>query len=467
MKRILIVGAGISGLSLAWILKTRTAPERVEIAVLERRTRPGGNICSRRIDGYLCESAASGFLDSAPATLSLVRELGLAPRLVPSREAARRRFVYRGGELHPIPGSPRELLCGSLLSWPGKLRLVAEPLSARRPLGDETIYDFAVRRLGSEAARRLVDPLVSGILAGDARQLSLRACFPRVWQLETEHGGLLRALLATRRRSTRGGPGAPAGRLTSFVGGMGDLTDALHDRLAGAVLLGRQVAGLEAAAPADGPPGGRRYLVDVEGRGRIEADAVVLTGSAGESARLLRRLDPSLAADLERIPTAPLAVLSLGYDAAAIGAARGPLDGYGFVVPRDESPRILGVVWESSIYPGRAPDGKLLLRVLAGGARDPEVVDLTDTQLLAQVRRDLAATMRIDEEPEFVRIVRHRVGLPQYTVGHLERLAAIEHRLARHPGLFLGGNSYRGVSVNACIAEAAALADRVLSYLAR
>jgi oxygen-dependent protoporphyrinogen oxidase len=500
MPHVVIVGAGITGLTLAWTLRRRAPADRVQVTVLERRDRAGGAIQSELVDGYLCESGPSGFLDNAPTTLALVRALGLDDRLVTSRDLARRRFVFRRGRLHPIPGSMGELFATSLLSWGGKLRIILEPLAARRPEGDESIEAFAVRRIGREAAAVLVDPMVAGIFGGDARELSLRACFPRMWELETRYGGLLRALAARRvaaaarsvaalvsprpasgpqgeparlgsaTTSVPSGPlGAPSGRLTSFVGGMSDLVGALADRLGEAVRRQQRVVTVDAvprpAPPGAAPPPGRRYLVDVEGYGWIEADAVALTGSAAESAAIVARLDPALAAILRRLPTASIVVVCLGYDAAALAEAGVRLDGFGFLVPRDEPPRLLGVLWESSIYPGRAPSGKVLLRAMLGGARDPWAVHLDDAALLEVVRRDLARTMRIEIDPELVRIVRHRVGLPQYTLGHLDRLAAVDERLAHHPGLFLGGHAFRGVGVNACIAEAQALADRILAYL--
>jgi oxygen-dependent protoporphyrinogen oxidase len=198
----------------------------------------------------------------------------------------------------------------------------------------------------------------------------------------------------------------------------------------------------------------------------LDADAVVLAGSAGESSSIVRVLDGDLADTLAAIPTAPLAVVCLGYDARAVEADRGPLDGFGYLIPRSEGPRLLGVLWDSSIYPGRAPQGKALLRAMIGGAHDPSAVHLPDDRLLQVVRDDLRQTMGLTVMPEFVRIYRHAQGIPQYTTGHLERLAGIDARLERHPGLFVAGNSYRGVAVNACVTDAQQLADGVIRSVA-
>ena len=451
MKRVAVVGGGIAGLAVAHAVRRRDA----EVTVLEASSRPGGNIRSERVDGYLCEWGPNGFLDSVPETLALARDLGLAERVQRSDDRARRRFIFRDGRLHVLPGGPAAFLRSGLLSWRGKLRIAGEPFAASRPAGDETIHAFAARRIGREAAEVLVGSMVSGVFAGDARALSLRACFPTMWQMETDHGGLFRALLAkVRQRRVRRGDalGSPLGTLTSFRDGTEELVGAAATALGPSLRLGARVTGLRRA--------GSCWRVEAEGDGDLEADAVVLAGPPSESARLVGDVDDPLAAELAAIPSAGLAVVALGFDESRLAA---PLDGFGFLVPRGEGPRILGVLWDSSIYPGRAPSGRALLRVMIGGALDPLAVRLDDAELLAVVRRDLQATMGLSADPDFVRVFRHPLGIPQYVVGHLERLARIEERLARLPGLHVAGNGYRGVAINACVAGAGPIAERVLS----
>ena len=288
--------------------------------------------------------------------------------------------------------------------------------------------------------------------------------------MEPDHGGLFRALIATRkRRRKEDAIGAPGGRLTSFVGGMAELINALAATLGSAVRVSSPVielqrGGFAQAFQPGSPPTG--YTV-VTSRGRFEADAVVLTGPSSEAAALVRPFDTTLAALLAGIATAPLAVLCLGFDGAALTRDRGPLNGFGFLVPRQERIRMLGALWESAIYPNRAPAGKSLMRVMIGGALDPEVIDLDDDTLLGIVRIELAQTMGLHVAPEFVRIVRHSRGIPQYTTGHVARLQRIDALLQPHPGLFLAGNSYRGVSINSCVAESGGIADRVLEHVAK
>jgi oxygen-dependent protoporphyrinogen oxidase len=468
VNRVAIIGGGIAGLSIAHALRERSPA--VAVTILERRERAGGNIRTDVFDGYVCEWGPDGFLDNAPDTLTLARAVGLEGKIRPSRDEARRRFIFRGGRLHEVPVSPPAFLGTRLLSTRAKIRILGEPFAAPRPEFDESIFDFAARRIGDEPASVLIDSMVSGIFAGDARSLSLRACFPRMWQLETDHGGLFRALLATRKRRRKGDAvGAPAGHLTSFDGGMEELPRAIARTLGSSLQTGSRVHEIRRARPLQplGPDTqGDGYELCATS-GIIRADAVVLAGPSSESAVLLRNIDTVVSGILREIPTAPLVVVCLGYDEGAVAQARGPLNGFGFLVPRSEGVRTLGALWETSIYPDRAPAGKVLMRAMIGGALDGGVADLDDRDILRTVKADLLATMGLAVEPEFVRIIRHARGIPQYTLGHLTRLQRIDRLLLAHPGIFLAGNSYRGVSINSCIADAGSVADAVLAHLAQ
>lgn len=453
MSTIAIVGGGIAGLSIAHDVRKRASD--IEVVVLERGERACGNIRTERADGYTCECGPDGFLDNAPDTLKLVTELGLDGRIMASSDAARRRYIFRRGRLHAVPASPVAFLTSPLLSRKGRIRTVLEPFAAAPPDGDETIHGFASRHIGREAADVMIDSMVSGIYAGNTRELSLRACFPKMYEMEREYRSLIRALIASRRRGRGGAVGAPAGRLTSFQSGMAELIDTLAHSLGSVIRTSSPAVDLC-------PPAMGCYWLFTPTR-RVVADAVVLAGPSSESAELVRRLDPGLSADLADIQTAPITVVCLGFDSGALEAQRGPLDGFGFLVPRSEGIRTLGVLWESSIYANRAPEGRALMRVMIGGAHDPGAVDLDDEELMTVVRADLFATMGLSVAPVFTRIFRHRRGIPQYTTGHLDRLQRIDAALERHDGLFVAGNSYRGVSINSCVAEAPAIAERVVA----
>ena len=456
MRRIAIAGGGIAGLSIAFAVREK-APD-AEIVVFERGRTPGGNIRTEFIKGYTCEAGPNGFLDSAPETWRLIRSLNLEGRVLPSCDAARRRYIVRGGRLREVPTSPASLLTTSAVSPWAKCRIALEPFARRRIEEDESIHDFAARRIGTEAAEALVGSLVSGMFAGDPRALSLRACFPRMYEMEEEYGSLVRALLANRRKRRGAHAAGPAGRLTSFTGGMADLIAALTATLEGRVRTSTSVRAIR-------PPGSacQQYAIDTSS-GTIQADAVVLAGPAADSAVIVRGVDPRLADLLDGIRTAPLAVVCLGFPLDVIERTR-RLDGFGFLVPRCEPFRILGAVWESSVYRNRAPSGKALLRVMIGGALDRTAVELTDDRLLESVLGDLGRIMGVRHAPEFAHIVRHTRGIPQYTKGHAARLREIDARVQSLPGLFLAGNSYRAPSMNACIAEAGGIADSVLDYV--
>ncbi|HXW07613.1 MAG TPA: protoporphyrinogen oxidase [Vicinamibacterales bacterium] len=468
MSAVVVVGGGIAGLAVAHALR-HTKPG-IDIRLLERSDRTGGNIRTEIVEGYMCEWGPDGFLDNVPETLALARAVGLESALRPSSDEARRRFIFRRGRLHEVPVSPLAFVRTPLLSTRAKLRIMWEPFARQRPESDETIFEFAARRIGAEPAAALIDSMVSGIFAGDARQLSLRACFPRMWQLETEYGGLFRALLATRKRRKKDDAmGAPAGRLTSFDGGMEELPRAVTAALGSVVRTSDPVHELRPARASQPlTPGAAADGYELASHSGVHrADAVVLAGPADETARLLQPFEPTAAGILREIPTAPIAVVCLGYDGAEVARERGGLNGFGFLVPRSESIRILGALWETSIYPHRAPAGKVLVRAMIGGALDPGVLALDDQTIQRIVRTELKATMGLGIEPEFVRIIRHRRGIPQYTVGHLARLQRVDRLLRARPGIFLAGNSYRGVSINSCIAEAGSIAAAVVDYLAR
>ncbi len=444
MERVFaVVGGGISGLTCAYHLR-RALPGGTEdrVLCLEASARPGGKIRTGAHEGYLCEYGPTGFLDNAPETLELVRSLELERELVVARAEAARRYLFVRGRLRPVPTGPLALLRSRVLSWRGKLRLLAEPFVPPRRDGDESVYSFARRRLGEEAARVLVDALVAGVYAADLERLSVASAFPRLQALEREAGSLVRGMLRLRGRG--GGPAGPRGRLTSFRHGMEQLTRGLARALGEALRTEAPVEALERNATG--------YRLRLRGGEQLAAETVVLAVPARAAARLVRPLDEGLAELLQEIPAAPLTVVHLGYPCQALPR---PLDGFGFLVPRIERDvRILGCLWPSSIFPGRAREGRALLTVMVGGARDPEMASLDDDLLTARVREDLRRTMGIESEPEFVRIVRHPEAIAQYEVGHRARLERLEARLERLPGLVLCGASYRGVSVNDCIRRA-------------
>jgi oxygen-dependent protoporphyrinogen oxidase len=436
-----VVGGGIAGLAHGFALLSRGH----EVTVFEAAPRSGGNIRTERDGGYSVEWGPNGFLDNVPATFEFVRRLGIGESLLCSSDAARVRWLFRRGRLLRLPESPPAFFASPLLSPFGRARVLLEPLARGRPRHDETVHAFASRRIGREAADVLVSAMVSGVFAGDARRLSLRSAFPKMHAMEAAHGSLFRALIARRRAGTaRGGPAGPGGVLTSFRGGMEDLVAAFAARLGERLRLSTPVTGL--SRRRDG------WVLDGPGE---EAEGVVLACPAPVTSRLLRPLAPEAAARLGRVRGASIAVVGLAFDEAALG---GPPAGFGFLAPPGEGLRILGCLFDSSVYPGhRAPPGKVLLRAMIGGALDPGAVDLDDGALLATARADLRKAMGLRADPERHWIFRFPRGIPQYEPGHGLRLAEAARMLAPWPTLRLAGNSYRGISVNSCLEEAAPL----------
>ncbi|KPK39155.1 MAG: hypothetical protein AMJ69_06485 [Gammaproteobacteria bacterium SG8_47] len=448
-----VIGAGISGLATAYALRERD-PD-VDVQVLEASDRVGGKaFADRTQEGFLCESGVNAFLDNKPRTLELAHKLALEP--VTSFDASRHRFVYSAGRLHELPASPPAFFKSNLLSVPGRLRIIGEMLVPRGGAADESLAQFATRRLGREAYEKLIDPMATGVFAGDASKLSLNACFPRIHEVEQQYRSLILGLIklqaAARKQGRKDTPGpGPGGKLTSFVDGMSVMTDALAAALGERVKVSWPVEAISRV--------GERYVVHATGLPDIEAERVIVAAPAHAQATMLDALSPEIATLLAAIRYPSLAVVCFGYRRERV---QHHLDGFGFLIPSSEQRKILGTLWDASIFPNRAPEGYALLRTMVGGARASELALLPEDQMVDLVRRELAATMGVDASPEFVRIYRHEQAIPQYAVGHSARLAEIDRVLQRFPNLILTGNAYRGVAWNDCIANAYALAERLV-----
>lgn len=452
-----IVGGGITGLAAAMWLEADHGVHST--LVLEADDRVGGKIRTVCDAGHVLEWGPQGFLDNAPDTLELARLAGLGPAVVRASDDAEARYIVRGGMLRRVPTSPLAFLRSSLLPLAARLRVLGEPFARRRPADrDESVAEFARRRIGAGAADVLVDAMVTGVFAGDARRLSLAATFPRMAAMEAEHGSLTRALVARMRAAKRAGrtsagPAGPGGTLTTFREGMEMLPRAIATALGSRLQLG---------APADRlRHDGDRFVV--EGRfGSVRARTVLITSPARPAANLLRELTPAAATPLAAITTVPVTVVMLSY-ASTDGFGHDPA-GFGFLVPRDEQLGILGTLFCHSIFPGQAPPGRGLLRTMVGGAREPEAAGLDDDAVVARVRRVHARILGGDPAPDQVWIARWPEAISQYEVGHLARVEAAE-TAARAAGLELAGSPLRGVSVNDCIRQARAAATRLATRL--
>lgn len=465
MKRIAVVGGGISGLSTAFFLRRKLEKAGIPFALslFEKETRTGGKIWSIGGDGYLCEWGPNGFLDNKPQTLELCRLLSAENKLLRSNDNARKRFIFTGGELHRLPENGPSFLKSKLISWPGKMRLALEPFAPAAPKGvDETLASFGRRRLGEEALRKLIAPMVSGIFAGNPETMSLRSCFPRIAELEDEFGSLIVAMMKLAKNKKKdiaagkvvSSAAGPGGILTSFRGGIQELTNILTEVLGPEVIqTGDAVTSVTKSSTG--------YVLRQGGQEQ-SFDAVVMATPAFETASIMDALTPETAAILRSIPYSSMTVACFGYTKDKI---RHDLNGFGYLIPKDEGTSTLGTLWDSSIFENRAPAGHVLLRSMLGGACFPDMINLDDAEVQRRVQADLQRAMGIDVPPDFVRIFRHEKAIPQYTVGHGERLLLLEKELTFHPGLFLTGNSYRGIGINDCVAAAERTAEAVSEFI--
>jgi len=453
-----IVGGGLAGLTAAHELHRRG----VSFVLLEAGGRWGGVVRTERADGFLLEGGPDALLAQKAEGLALCRELGLAERLVPTNPQHRTVFVLHRRRLHRLPegmvlGVPTRLGAlarTSLFSWPGKLRMAADlVLPRRRSAADESIASFFRRRLGAQALDRLGAPFLAGIHAGDAERLSIRATFPRLVEMEARHGSLIRALAAARTGA--GAAGAPP--FFSLAGGLSEMVEALVARL--------PADRLRTHAPVrELSREGEAYVVRLDGQEDLRARAIVLAVPAPRAAPLLARLDAELATLLAGIPFASGAVVCLGYRREDV---RHALDGYGLIVPESEGLRTTACGFFSTKFPGRAPAGHVLLRGFLGGVRDPALLALPDDELQQVFRREMGDVLGLEAPPVLTRVFRWPGATPQLEVGHLDRLAALEWRLARHPGLFLTGAGLRGTGIPDTIADARRTARHVLDAASR
>ncbi len=441
--KVAIVGGGLGGLTAARAL----VAAGVDAQVLEAGAVAGGVIATTRDAGYRRESAASSFLGGVPrGALALCTELGVAVDKASAR--AKRRWIYIDGKLHALPSNPIELARSELLTWRGKLALLREPFApVRSPGGDESMHAFAARRFGVEAARAIVAPFVTGVFAADAHDISLEAGFPKLAALDVP-GGVVRGMIGGAIRGMRGKrePKLPRG-MYAPVGGLGALVDALTAQLGSRVHTGVRVHEIE---PIDGG-----VLID-----RDRWDGCVLAVPAEDGAGLVADAVPELATRLREFHRAPAALVYLGFAAADVPRAA---DGFGLLVAQHEQPRVLGVVFESTVWPDRAPEGHVLLRCIYGGARDPQATGLSDAELVATAQRDLEIVLGATATPVYTSVVRWSRGIAQYRIGHRERSRAAMTAGRRHR-IALAGADYRGPGVNDICADAETVATEVGSW---
>jgi oxygen-dependent protoporphyrinogen oxidase len=442
----LVVGAGISGLVCAYALRKAG----VDAHIVESSTRPGGVIRSERREGYLLEFGPQSF-NATSAVRNLCCELRIEDQLLQASPGAPR-YVLANGELRTVPLSPPAFIASSLFSMGTKLKILRDLFGrSAPPEADESIGAFIRRKFSPELLEKLVGPFVSGIYAGDPESLSLRSSFPQLYEAEKSAGSVIRGLL---RGGKRGAPGDKAS-LQAFRGGNQTLIDALAANLESNLRCDVTAQSIR-FAPLTANPAAFEVVVRAIGQEEIlTTDRLIIATPAQQAAVLLRDLDPQFEYALQQIEYAPLAVVSLGY---ARGAIRHSLKGFGFLVPRSSGLRILGTVWNSSLFPARAPEGHVLLTSFVGGATYLRAVSLTESQLVSTVHRELAPILGISQEPCFSSAWKYHRAIPQYNIGHAEQIGRSNELQAKYPNISLAGNYLRGPALGACIELALTIA---------
>ncbi len=460
MKRVVVIGAGITGLAAAYALhEAQSQGAQVDWLLIEKDERVGGKIATDFSHGFVIDGGPDCFLPEKPWGVQLAKKLGIDSDMIPTNDDRKGTYILAGGKLHLLPEGVMGLVptkfvpfaTTSLFSWGGKLRMAADLIIPKKIVDgdDETLASFVRRRLGQEALDKLAEPLIGGIHASDPEQMSLKATFPRFLEMEQKSRSLIRHMVKARKKMPAAPPpdsGKPKRTFfMSFVRGMGELTDSVFERLdPERVLTGVEVIAIEER----GESGYRLRMKDYDD---IEADAVIVATEAYVAARLLEGIDEKISTACAKIPHVSSATVSLGYKSDEIGHG---LQGFGFIVPSVENRKIMASTWSSTKWSHRAPSGHVLLRAFVGGAHNQELSELPDDEMIRTVRDELAAIMGISAKPVLEKIFRWPMGMPQYTIGHLDRVKTIETLSLEHPGLFVVGGAYRGVGVPDCINDA-------------
>lgn len=453
-KRVVIVGGGISGLAAAHRL-VELGLDKTQITLFEASGRLGGTIDTQRRDGFILERGPDSFISEKPEAISLAKRLGLESHLIKTNEQHRRSFIVRKGRLRPVPEGFQLLapsrvwpfIATDIFSFTGKLRIAADLLLPRKhPNGneDESLASFVRRRLGREALERMAQPMVGGIYTADPETLSLRATLPRFLDMEKDHRSVILAMLRQDRNA--GTSGARYSLFLSFDRGMEVLVNALSNVIPN-VRLNTRIQEIRKS---------NSTWTLTTNEESFEADAICLAVPAYTAADLLENVSARLASQLDAIKYASTATINLAYPRASI---KHPLNGFGFVVPFIEKRSLIACTFSSVKFPGRAPDGHVLLRAFAGGALQPEM--FSDPEPL--IERDLGKLLGITGRPLFTQIAKWKRSMPQYEVGHLDRVLAIENEVRQLQGLALAGNAYRGAGIPDCIRSGESAAESLVN----
>lgn len=449
-----VIGGGISGLTTAYLLQKKG----FDVKLFEKNSFPGGNIRTEKINGYLIEHGPNSTLETTPLINTLLESLGIMDRKIYAAESAKKRYILKNKKLIPLPTSPGAFLKTKLFSTSAKLRLLKEPFIKSKSNELETIASFTERRLGREFLDYAINPFVAGVFAGDPANLNVKASFPKLYELEQKYGSLIKGQLKSRKeRKKRKEESKQSAKTFSFTGGLKELVDAIFSKINGNIVLDANVSNIS--------KNDSKYEITYFKAGKEiteNFDSVVLASPASSAGKLIEQFAGSISKEISDVFYPAVAVILTGFRKESLGFIP---DGFGFLIPGVENRKILGSLWTSVIFPHRAPEGSYLLTNFIGGARQPELFHNSDKVLEEIVLSELKELMGVKGPPDFVKIIRWPLAIPQYSKNHAVLTDRIEKLQEEIPGLFICCNYYKGISVCDCIKNAFATAEKIEDYL--
>jgi len=454
---VIVIGGGISGLSTAFWLKQNG----VNVTILEKSNRAGGTIKTDSENGYLVEYGPNSALETTPLINKLINELGISGEKVAASKQSNKRYILKNGQLYALPMGPISFLSTRLFSVSAKLRLFKEPFIKSKSHPKETIAEFTERRLGREFLDYAINPFVAGVFAGNPETLNVKTAFPKLYELEQDYGSLIGGSIksARKRKKSKEKSKQSAGTF-SFKNGMQILTDSLLNGLKEEIKLNCDIKAICRSSSEKGISYDVEFNLNGEHK-HISSDAIVVSAPSDSASKLVAAIDSSLSSVIENVHYPPVNVVFMGFKNSNIGFH---LDGFGYLIPAKENRKILGTLWNSILFKGRAPEGFQALTSFVGGSRSPELTEKSDDELIDVVLREMNSIMGVEGKPDFVKIIRWERAIPQYNNSYVETFDEIERSMKQNPGLFICSNYYRGISVGDCIKNADATVISVLDY---
>jgi protoporphyrinogen/coproporphyrinogen III oxidase len=453
-KKVLILGAGISGLSTAFWLKQNG----IDVKLFEKNSYTGGSIRTEKINDYIIEHGPNSALETTPLIDKLINELGISNKKIYANDNAKKRYILRNGKLHALPMSPLSFLSTKLFSFSAKMRLFKEPFIKSKSNPYETIAEFTERRLGTEFLDYAINPFVAGVFAGNPKDLNVKTAFPRLYELEQNYGSLIGGAIKSRReRKKRAEASKQSAKTFSFLNGMNDLTSAISERLKNDILTQVEVSDICKINNKFSV----NYKIGDETRNEV-FDSVVISAPAYTASKLIQSFAPEVSSVLSAVYYPPVNVIITSFKREQFDFIP---DGFGYLVPEKENSKILGSLWNTVIFPNRAPKDEYVLTNFIGGSRNADLTGLNDDELLKITLCELSKSMGVKGQPVFSKIIRWERAIPQYRKNYSDVFDMLDKFHIDNPGLFLCNNYYRGISVGDCIKSADQTVTSVLKYL--